>query len=188
MLDFRPQKTSHPAINLSYFHNIQTHLGFRWGRGFPMSIFKPRFFNVFSHLAPFAFSSLPQLLIQPETVYERVQYQFEDDAYDTVPDLITFYVGSGEGFFPSLVVVSTIKRLTWMVLAGFLQENPFRQPPEHGSSSPVIDCTRCRSTLPSMASTAASVASEGPAHLIRPRRCPRRLDLGKNTDVRWDYC
>lgn len=37
-----------------------------------------------------------QILIQPETVYERVQYQFEDDAYDTVPDLITFYVGSGK--------------------------------------------------------------------------------------------
>nr|CAD7431702.1 unnamed protein product [Timema monikensis] len=32
----------------------------------------------------------------PDTVYERVQYQFEDDAYDTVPDLITFYVGSGK--------------------------------------------------------------------------------------------
>lgn len=29
-------------------------------------------------------------------MYERVQYQFEDDAYDTVPDLITFYVGSGK--------------------------------------------------------------------------------------------
>uniref|UniRef100_A0A3F2YX51 SH2 domain-containing protein n=2 Tax=Anopheles farauti TaxID=69004 RepID=A0A3F2YX51_9DIPT len=37
-----------------------------------------------------------KLLLQPETVYERVQYQFEDDAYDTVPDLITFYVGSGK--------------------------------------------------------------------------------------------
>lgn len=37
-----------------------------------------------------------QILIQPETVYERVQYQFEDDAYDTVADLITFYVGSGK--------------------------------------------------------------------------------------------
>lgn len=29
-------------------------------------------------------------------MYERVQYQFEDDAYDTVPDLITYYVGSGK--------------------------------------------------------------------------------------------
>lgn len=37
-----------------------------------------------------------KVVIQPETVYERVQYQFEDDAYDTVPDLITFYVGSGK--------------------------------------------------------------------------------------------
>lgn len=37
-----------------------------------------------------------KLVIQPETVYERAQYQFEDDAYDTVPDLITFYVGSGK--------------------------------------------------------------------------------------------
>lgn len=37
-----------------------------------------------------------QILIQPETVYERTQFQFEDDAYDTVADLITFYVGSGK--------------------------------------------------------------------------------------------
>ncbi|XP_031617097.1 breast cancer anti-estrogen resistance protein 3 homolog isoform X2 [Contarinia nasturtii] len=37
-----------------------------------------------------------KVLIQPDTVYERVQYQFEDDCYDTVPDLITYYVGSGK--------------------------------------------------------------------------------------------
>ncbi|XP_070855356.1 breast cancer anti-estrogen resistance protein 3 homolog isoform X4 [Drosophila suzukii] len=39
---------------------------------------------------------LNKLVIQPETVYERVQFQFEEDAFDTVPDLITFYVGSGK--------------------------------------------------------------------------------------------
>ena len=43
-----------------------------------------------------SFTHKIQILIQRETVYERVQYQFEDDAYDTVPDLITFYVGSGK--------------------------------------------------------------------------------------------
>lgn len=32
--------------------------------------------------------------MQADTVYEKIQYQFEDDAYDTVPDLITYYVGS----------------------------------------------------------------------------------------------
>ncbi|XP_054282385.1 SH2 domain-containing protein 3C-like isoform X2 [Macrosteles quadrilineatus] len=37
-----------------------------------------------------------KVVIQPDTVYERVQYQFEDDAFDTVPDLITYYVGSGK--------------------------------------------------------------------------------------------
>ncbi|XP_071450740.1 breast cancer anti-estrogen resistance protein 3 homolog [Hetaerina americana] len=37
-----------------------------------------------------------KVAIRADTVYERVQYQFEDDAYDTVPDLITFYVGSGK--------------------------------------------------------------------------------------------
>lgn len=26
----------------------------------------------------------------------RVQYQFEEEPFDTVPDLITFYVGSGK--------------------------------------------------------------------------------------------
>ncbi|CAB0012480.1 unnamed protein product, partial [Nesidiocoris tenuis] len=36
------------------------------------------------------------VVIQPDTVYERVQYQFEDEPFDTVPDLITFYVGSGK--------------------------------------------------------------------------------------------
>ncbi|KAG5677054.1 hypothetical protein PVAND_006838 [Polypedilum vanderplanki] len=37
-----------------------------------------------------------KLIIQPETVYERVQFQFEEEPFDTVPDLITFYVGSGK--------------------------------------------------------------------------------------------
>ncbi|XP_057667958.1 breast cancer anti-estrogen resistance protein 3 homolog isoform X3 [Diorhabda carinulata] len=37
-----------------------------------------------------------KIILQPDTVYERVQYQFEDDAFDTVPDLITYYVGSGK--------------------------------------------------------------------------------------------
>lgn len=37
-----------------------------------------------------------KIILQPDTVYEHVQYQFEDDAFDTVPDLITFYVGSGK--------------------------------------------------------------------------------------------
>lgn len=43
-----------------------------------------------------AIRAFRQVLIQRDTVYERVQYQFEDDAYDTVPDLITYYVGSGK--------------------------------------------------------------------------------------------
>jgi hypothetical protein len=37
-----------------------------------------------------------KIILQPDTVYEHVQYQFEEDAFDTVPDLITFYVGSGK--------------------------------------------------------------------------------------------
>lgn len=37
-----------------------------------------------------------KVVIQADTVYERVQFQFEDDLFDTVPDLITFYVGSGK--------------------------------------------------------------------------------------------
>ncbi|XP_057328021.1 breast cancer anti-estrogen resistance protein 3 homolog isoform X1 [Microplitis mediator] len=36
-----------------------------------------------------------RVVIQADTVYERTQYQFEDEAFDTVADLITFYVGSG---------------------------------------------------------------------------------------------
>jgi hypothetical protein len=28
--------------------------------------------------------------------FNRIQYQFEDEPFDTVPDLITFYVGSGK--------------------------------------------------------------------------------------------
>lgn len=37
-----------------------------------------------------------QVVLQPDTVYERIQFQFEDEAYDTVSDLITYYVGSGK--------------------------------------------------------------------------------------------
>ncbi|CAN7992556.1 unnamed protein product [Ixodes pacificus] len=35
-----------------------------------------------------------KVVLQPYTVYERIQYQFEDDCFDTVPDLVTFYVGN----------------------------------------------------------------------------------------------
>ncbi|XP_065357968.1 breast cancer anti-estrogen resistance protein 3 homolog [Calliphora vicina] len=37
-----------------------------------------------------------KILVQPDTVYERIQYQFEEDAFDAIPDLITFYVGCGK--------------------------------------------------------------------------------------------
>lgn len=39
---------------------------------------------------------IKKLILQPDTVYERVQYQFEDEPFDTVADLITSYVGSGK--------------------------------------------------------------------------------------------
>ncbi|XP_055953438.1 SH2 domain-containing protein 3C-like isoform X4 [Argiope bruennichi] len=35
-----------------------------------------------------------KVVFQPFTVYEKIQYQFEDDCFDTVPDLVTYYVGN----------------------------------------------------------------------------------------------
>ncbi|XP_067131781.1 SH2 domain-containing protein 3C [Centruroides vittatus] len=35
-----------------------------------------------------------KVVFQPFTVYEKVQYQFEEDSFDTVPDLVTYYVGN----------------------------------------------------------------------------------------------
>lgn len=35
-------------------------------------------------------------MTQKDTVYQRIQYKFEDEPFETVPDLITFYVGSGK--------------------------------------------------------------------------------------------
>nr|XP_032526334.1 breast cancer anti-estrogen resistance protein 3 isoform X2 [Danaus plexippus plexippus] len=39
---------------------------------------------------------IQRIVVHPDTVFERYQYQFEDEAYDTVADLITSYVGSGK--------------------------------------------------------------------------------------------
>lgn len=36
---------------------------------------------------------IQKTVVQPNTVYERIQYQLEDDAYDTIPDLVRAYVG-----------------------------------------------------------------------------------------------
>ncbi|XP_047737715.1 SH2 domain-containing protein 3C-like [Hyalella azteca] len=33
-------------------------------------------------------------IVQPDTVYERIQYELEDEGYDTIPDLICAYVGN----------------------------------------------------------------------------------------------
>lgn len=38
--------------------------------------------------------SMFQTMVQPDTVYEHIQYELEDDAYDTIPDLICAYVGN----------------------------------------------------------------------------------------------
>ncbi|XP_050444364.1 breast cancer anti-estrogen resistance protein 3 homolog [Adelges cooleyi] len=37
-----------------------------------------------------------KVVLEADSVYKRVQYRFEQDSFDTVPDLITFYVGSGQ--------------------------------------------------------------------------------------------
>uniref|UniRef100_A0A6A7G3D2 SH2 domain-containing protein 3C-like n=2 Tax=Hirondellea gigas TaxID=1518452 RepID=A0A6A7G3D2_9CRUS len=37
---------------------------------------------------------IQKTVVQPETVYERIQYELEDDSYDTIPDLICAYVGN----------------------------------------------------------------------------------------------
>ncbi|XP_063700287.1 breast cancer anti-estrogen resistance protein 3 homolog [Culicoides brevitarsis] len=39
---------------------------------------------------------ISKLILQPDTVYERVQFQLEDDPFDTISDLVTYYVGSGK--------------------------------------------------------------------------------------------
>ncbi|XP_068208188.1 breast cancer anti-estrogen resistance protein 3 homolog isoform X3 [Palaemon carinicauda] len=36
---------------------------------------------------------IQKTVVQPNTVYERIQYQLEDEAYDTIPDLVRAYVG-----------------------------------------------------------------------------------------------
>lgn len=40
-------------------------------------------------------SLLKQVVRQPHTVYESIQYRLEDEPFDSVSDLVTFYVGSG---------------------------------------------------------------------------------------------
>lgn len=35
-----------------------------------------------------------KVIQQPNTVYEKIQFQFEDDCFDTVPGLVTYYVGN----------------------------------------------------------------------------------------------
>lgn len=36
---------------------------------------------------------IQKTVVQPNTVYERILYKLEDDAYDTIPDLVRAYVG-----------------------------------------------------------------------------------------------
>lgn len=55
-----------------------------------------------------------KVVLQPHTVYERIQFTFEEDAFDTVADLITFYVGNKRCIsLASRATISTpINRLT----------------------------------------------------------------------------
>jgi uncharacterized membrane protein YjdF len=44
----------------------------------------------------FGIKSFKLLFPFPFIAIIRVQYQFEEEPFDTVPDLITYYVGSGK--------------------------------------------------------------------------------------------
>ncbi|CAG0920747.1 unnamed protein product, partial [Notodromas monacha] len=37
-----------------------------------------------------------RVLVQQGTIYERIQFQFEEESFDSVAGLITYYVGSGK--------------------------------------------------------------------------------------------
>ncbi|XP_035226871.1 breast cancer anti-estrogen resistance protein 3 homolog [Stegodyphus dumicola] len=37
---------------------------------------------------------IKKVILQPDTLYERIQYCFENDSFDSIPDFVTYYVGS----------------------------------------------------------------------------------------------
>ncbi|XP_015907786.2 breast cancer anti-estrogen resistance protein 3 homolog [Parasteatoda tepidariorum] len=37
---------------------------------------------------------IKKIIVQPDTVYERIQFCFEKESFDSIPDFITYYVGS----------------------------------------------------------------------------------------------
>lgn len=42
-----------------------------------------------------------KVVFQPFTIYEKIQYRFEDESFDTLQDLVTYYVGSKQAIFSS---------------------------------------------------------------------------------------
>ncbi|XP_023218664.1 SH2 domain-containing protein 3C-like isoform X3 [Centruroides sculpturatus] len=42
-----------------------------------------------------------KVVLQPFTIYEKIQYRFEKESFDTLQDLVTYYVGSKQVIFSS---------------------------------------------------------------------------------------
>ncbi|CAB3361083.1 Hypothetical predicted protein [Cloeon dipterum] len=76
-----------------------------------------------------------KVVLQPDTVYERVQFQFEDEAFDTVPDLITFYVGSGKSISQMSGAKIHTPRNRLYPLSFYASKFPMQMPPS-GLTSP----------------------------------------------------
>jgi len=52
--------------------------------------------------------------------FNRIQYQFEDEPFDTVPDLITFYVGSGRAISAASGNFSTLMTNNFEVILDYI--------------------------------------------------------------------
>lgn len=116
-----------------------------------------------------------KIIIQENTVYERVQYQFEDEAFDTVADLITSYVGSGRPITQASAAKIQFPKNRMYPLSFYATKYPTPLCPSRLTSpatTPIIANTLLRSKL---SSSPTRISRDNPPRL--PSRKQRSQSL-----------
>jgi SH2 domain-containing protein 3C len=109
-------------------------------------------------------------VIQPDTVYEHFQYQFENEPYDTVSDLVTSYVGSGKPIsMASGARIATPANRTTPLLCC----TPGRSTITKGPLWKSAHCSSNRGSSDSLSAFSKSSASEDSLRKTTSLCCPR---------------
>lgn len=122
------------------------------------------------------------MILQPDTVYERIQYAFEKESFDSISDFVTYYVGSKCPLSEASGVIISHPVNRVMPLSYYASRYGIQcQITYVAKALEKIPCSpECQENIPTIQAPNAELS---PSHIFRPK-LPARNGNGETQSIR----